>query len=139
MYMELSQDITTITNEQTVQTQTEPKRRGRPPKERVEPPPKPPKQKKEKPQNMYNPLATEDPHYANKYYHAHLAFKVRCPYCDSELVFQKLARHIRETQKCKVKQQEHVINKMKKIQTWESKQEQIQTEEQTEVHEQTNT
>ena len=126
--MELSQDITTSTNEQT---QTEPKRRGRPPKVREEPPPKSPRPpKKEKPMKMYKPLATEDPHYANKYYHAHLAFKVRCPYCNSELVFQKLARHVREAQKCRVQQQEHVIKQMQeKLKTLE----QIQTEEPTEV------
>jgi hypothetical protein len=128
MYMELSQDTHTSTNEeplthdQTVQTQ--PKRRGRPPKVREEPPPKPPRPpKKERPLKMHKPLATEDPHYANKYYHAHLAFKVRCPYCDSELVFQKLARHVREAQKCRVQQQEHVIKQMQeKLQTLEQTQ-----------------
>ena len=141
MYMELSHDITTITNEQTVQTQTEPERRGRPPKERVEPPPKPPRPpRKERPKQMRNPLATEDPHYANKDYHAYLAFKVRCPYCDSELVFQKLARHIREAPKSRVQQQAHVINRLQEqLHTFESNQEQIQTEVQTEVHENTDT
>ena len=139
--MELGQDINTITHEeqitieqpiQTVQTQTEPKRRGRPPKERVEPPPKPPRPpRKERPIKMRKPLATEDPRYANKYYHAHLAFQIRCPYCDFELIYQQLARHKREAQKCRVEQQEHVINKMQeRLQTFESNQEQIQTEEQ---------
>ena len=116
---------------QTVQTQTVPKRRGRPPKERVEPPPKPPRPpRKDRQIKMRKPLATEDPHYANEYYHAHLAFKVRCPYCNSELVFQKLARHVREAQKCRVQQQEHVIKQMQeKLKTLE----QTQTEEPTEV------
>ena len=74
-----------VSNDVVVDTQKkvqpEKKKRGRPRLPSVERKPRP-------------------PGYHNRYYHAHLSFSVKCPYCKNEVVYQKLPRHIRDSKTC---------------------------------------
>jgi hypothetical protein len=45
-------------------------------------------------------ISKHPPGYANAYYHAKLAFRVKCPFCCREVIYQKLNVHVNTNKNC---------------------------------------
>jgi ssDNA-specific exonuclease RecJ len=90
----------------------EPKKRGRPAKEKILPPPKPPR--------IYK---THDPNYIKNYYQEkdyyrkHYAVLMTCPSCKIRLVQQKIARHLKQNQKCRLIRMEKQLEEFRQQST----------------------